>query len=602
MAEAIPGVLSVLLGDPSDGPNRNPQVQALLRTVALLPHYRSYPYAPGTVVFDETAAQQPLTTVWAASIEHAAGAACLQSAGCITSLFARAVAADQADADMVADDLFSWACRNIARSVLRASAADGRGGVEGVVRLAALLHLAVDVDGYSLADVARGPRGVEAGSLAVGEDLEREALVWVLGPVVAARWTRRGPVAVSGFTDALNELLGAVSPEDLGEALAEIDGIFCRLDALSVRDRAATPSLPPPRSSGPQVSVQTHAGFDDIAALASLRPRRLSSPPPGIASPVARMRRMTRAGQTTWLPPADAAVPLNASALAFLESHTALYPLRAWLRLVDARLVGQPALAALRASAEVRTVPPLPHVLPRLATIEGGMDHVILLLRRAFAFVVANANGYADSQWATSPLRMATRAEVDAVLGPIPTPGDAPARRYAATDVLDLVVTPDWPRMDRDGFLPKSRPIDGSGQTIREPPRLTPEEAAGADRQVCERACAVMLADLSSNAGAFILGGLHRSARRILGEHAVDLTTLDPLERQRVIVEELVPVLAGRVRGDAQNPCFFADCANVLRQLVALGGDTRRFRPEEPLALLAAEAAAIRRRAGAAEG
>jgi hypothetical protein len=76
------------------------------------------------------------------------------------------------------------------------------------------------------------------------------------------------------------------------------------------------------------------------------------------------------------------------------------------------------ALAALRASAEVRPIPALPRVLPRLAATLGGMDAVVVLLRRAFAFVVANAHGYADNQWATSPLRTAGAEAVDALSVP----------------------------------------------------------------------------------------------------------------------------------------------------------------------------------------
>jgi hypothetical protein len=338
---------------------------------------------------------------------------------------------------------------------------------------------------------------------------------------------------------------------------------------------------------------RAHAGFDDAQALESLRPQRLHTPVPGLASPVASLRRFTKAGATTWVPPADAGVALNPSAVAYLESHSALYPVRAWLRLVDAGLVGQPALAALRASTELRPIAPLLRVLPRLAALFGGLDPVVLLLRRAFAFVVANANGYADNQWATSPLRTASAETVDAVLGPRPTPTPAP-RSYTAQDHLDLTVDDTWPRMDARGYLPKSRAIDHQGRTVRPPPRLSPEEAKLSDELVCQKASAVMLADLEAQPGQAIVGGMHRNARGVLGEHPVDLHALSPRERAKVIAEVLVPTLAGRVRGDPLHPRFFLKCANVLHQLAALGVDTRTLRAEEPSPWIAAEARAIR--------
>jgi hypothetical protein len=593
MAEALPGALAALLGAPTNEPDVNPQVQALLRTTALLGRYRSYPYAPGTAAFDEAAPKQPLTEVWAKSLDDNAFAACLQSFGCVTSLFARAVAADRADPAAVADDLFSWACRNIARSILGTASTDGRGGVEGVKRFAALLHCAVELDGFGLhaamldATLADAPLRDDPG------ELDEAALAWVLGPALRDRWTGDVPVAVHDFTDALNAHIGALTGEAQGRLIDALDDIFVRLDALLARDHdVRSPkgaSLPPP----PARVLRSHVGFDDARALESLRPRRFSTPTPGLASPVARIRRMTKASETAWLAPADAGVALNPSALAFLESHTALYPLRAWLRLVDAGLFGQPALAALRASAEVRPIPALPRVLPRLAATLGGMDAVVVLLRRAFAFVVANAHGYADNQWATSPLRTAGAEAVDAVLGaplaPVATP-----RHYTASDHLDLSVGADWPRMDADGCLPKGRAIDHEGRTMRPPPQLSGEEAKLSDLLVCQKACAAMLADLAASGETYVIGGLHRQARRVLGEHPVDLRKLTAEERARVIADELVPTLAGRVRGDVGNPQFFTDCANILHQMAALGVDTRTLRAEEPAALIAAEARAIR--------
>lgn len=609
MAEAIPGALAVLLGVPTNVSDRSPQVQALLRTSALLARFRSYPYAAGTAAFDESVPKEPLTTVWARSVDDASGAACLQSLGCVTSLFARAVAADQVDVSMVADDLFAWGCRNIARGVLGTPSTDGRGGVEGVKRLAALLHCAVDLDGAPAPTPAwmevepLEPGALFEGGALEGGALEGGALAAVLGPVVAPVWAAHAPVGseaggavrVSAFTDALNALLQSLQLEEQLRLLPELDGLFERLDARLSAAAGPYDTEPGPIAA-PVATPGTHVGFDDILALESLRPQRLGTRVPGLASAAARVRRMTKAGETTWFPPADAAVPLDTGALAWLESHTALYPLRAWLRLVDAGLVGQPALAALRAGDRALPVPPLPRMLPRLAELVGGMDAVVLLLRRSFAFVVANAHGYADNQWATSPLRTASPAALEPLLGAVPPAAEAP-RRYTAADGLDLTVDPaEWPRLDARGYLPKGRAIDGAGRTVREPPRLTPEDVKGSARDVCQKACAAMLADLAASTGP-LPGGLHRGARRVLGEHPVDLRTLPPEERTRVIVEELVPVLAGWVRGDPTAPIFFVDCANVLHQMAALGVDTRTLRADEPDELLVAEAATIRARA-----
>jgi hypothetical protein len=605
MAEAIPGALAVLLGAPTNGSDRTPQVQALLRTSALLSRFRSYPYAAGTAAFDESAPKEPLSTVWARSVDDASGAACLRSLGCVTSLFARAVAADQVDVSMVADDLFAWGCRNIARGVLGTPSTDGRGGVEGIKRLAALLHCAVDLDGAPApAETPIEVEPLDDGALFEGGALEGGTLAAVLGPVVAPVWAANAPVGseaggavrVSTFTDALNALLQALRMEEQLRLLPELDGIFDRLDArLSAAAGPYPTDAAPIAAPAATTGARTHVGFDDILALESLRPRRLGTRVPGLASPAANVRRMTKAGETTWFPPADAAVPLDAGALGWLEAHTALYPLRAWLRLADAGLVGQPALAALRAGDDAPPIPPLPRMLPRLAELVGGMDAVVLLLRRSFAFVVANAHGYADNQWATSPLRTASPQALEPVLGAVPPAAEAP-RRYTAADALDLSVDPaEWPRLDARGYLPKGRAIDGAGRTVREPPRLTPEEAKGSARDVCQKACAAMLADLAASTGP-VPGGLHRGARRVLGEHPVDLRTLPSDERTRVIVEELVPVLAGWVHGDPSAPFFFADCANVLHQMVALGVDTRTLRADEPDELLVAEAAMIRAR------
>jgi hypothetical protein len=101
-----------------------------------------------------------------------------------------------------------------------------------------------------------------------------------------------------------------------------------------------------------------------------------------------------------------------------------------------------------------------------------------------------------------------------------------------------------------------------------------------------------MLEDLAKT--TFVLGGLHRQARQTLGEHGVDLRSLPEAERLRVIIEELSPVLSGRVRGDMKHPNFFIDCAHVLHQMTQLGTDTRTLQAEEPVKMLAETARELR--------
>lgn len=603
MAEAIPAALAVLLGAPTDAPGSEDQVQALLRTSALLPKYRSYPYVAGTSVFDESGAKESVTAVWSRCVEQSVGVACLQNMGCITSLFARAVAGNQVMSEFVAEDLFAWACRNIARGVLGASDVDGNGGVEGVRRVAALLHHLIEIEGFPLEAASTEDAPSEMPALEASGQLDAQALAWVLGPL-AGHFGMRAPIRLAGFTDQLNHELTKLSAADAMSVLDGLTGVFARLDTLvraQETDADPTQQALTQRAAGsspaPIQTTQSHVGFDDITALESLRPRRFSTPAPRLTSPLVAIRRMTKAGATSFIPPADSALPassLNPSALAWLEAHTALYPVRAWLRLSDAGLVGQPALAALRASPLRPAIPELPSVLPRLAKLLGGMDKVILLLRRSFAFVVANAFSYADNQWATSKLRTAEPEAIDEVLGALPSPAASP-RAYTAADVLDLSTDQTWPLLDPDGYLPKSRAIDGLGRAILKPVQLTSQDLEGTPRQICERACAALIEGLVAS-GEFVIGGLHRCSRRVLGEHQVDLQTLSCEERLRIILQVLTPIVAGRVRGDVQNPYFFADCARVLQQLVHLGGDTRRFKPEEPEKMLATEAAEIRAR------
>jgi len=252
------------------------------------------------------------------------------------------------------------------------------------------------------------------------------------------------PLPVSDFTAALNDRLAAAPPEALADWLGELTGLFARLDAL--RDQVHGASLVTPPHPGVTLLDVTHAGFD-LSRLDALRPRRFSTPVPGLTSVLAQLRRRTFAGETRWLPPLNSGTrSLSTSAWSFLESHSAMYPLRAWLRLLQIGRFGQPALRllregfgkgpaqysflpALRALREAAALEPIPPIGPLVPTLDSliGADSMMTLLRRAFAFVAANSNGYADSQWATSPLRTAGATKVDAILGPLPAPRRSPA-------------------------------------------------------------------------------------------------------------------------------------------------------------------------------
>lgn len=337
----------------------------------------------------------------------------------------------------------------------------------------------------------------------------------------------------------------------------------------------------------------THQGFS-TASLEDLAPRRFTTDAPELSSELAAIRRVKKDGKTAWIPPNDAAMPstmLSASAVAWLESHTAFYPLRAWLRLSDHDCTGHDQLAKYRRLGQFPMIDSLPKIFPTLASMFG--DHLIALLRRAFAFVVDNAYSYADNQWASSSWR--TSKNPDTVLGEIPRPmGKLIAYNlYTQEDKLpgDVSDDPFWPKMDRNGYLPKGRAIDNQAQNFLPPVRLLPEERDGNEKQICERACAKLLLTIQEHGGR-IIGGLHRHARQVLGECLTNLSTL-PVSEQEETIKQLIPVLAGRVRGDMSHPEFFTDCYLVLKQLIALGGDTRRFRAEEPIELLRQEAAEI---------
>jgi hypothetical protein len=231
--------------------------------------------------------------------------------------------------------------------------------------------------------------------------------------------------------------------------------------------------------------------------------------------------------------------------------------------------------------------------LQAMAEQVGG-EGLDLLTRRAFAFVAANAHSYADNQWAQSTIREAGPAKLDQVLG-APLPPRPDPRPYTASDQVRWGdARGSWPRMDPQGYLPKSRAVDSRGE-VRFVVELTPEERQGDDAQLASRAVTRLIARLRQvDREELLMPGLHRHARQVLGEHPEDLSVLGEAELESIIERQLVPRLAGRVNGDLHHPDYFQDLAAVLHQLCALGTDTRTFRGREPAQMLAEEAARLR--------
>ncbi|MCA9660951.1 MAG: hypothetical protein KC486_21600, partial [Myxococcales bacterium] len=192
MAEAIPAALVAILGAPGADDaapdrglaplTRGEQAHALLRTTALLRHLRSYPYVANTATLDESGTKLPLTEVWSRNLIDMGDGASTRNAGCAAAVFARAVGAEGFDVALVARGLFAWCCRNVARSVLGATdgEADGDGGLEGLLRLAALMHLDVALE----EEGAEEPLATHADGRARGDGLllDAGALAEILGP------------------------------------------------------------------------------------------------------------------------------------------------------------------------------------------------------------------------------------------------------------------------------------------------------------------------------------------------------------------------------------------------------------------------------------
>lgn len=618
MAEAIPAALGSVLGQldvddapaGSDAATADEQAHALLRTSALLLYMRSYPYVSGTAVLDESAQRKPLPDVWALSLMESAEAACLQTAGCISSVLARAVTASVLELAPVARGMFSWACRNIARSVLATTASDGRGGVEGIRRLAALLCHDVELAGYAPSVPAKAVSGGPSAAAPAGEEgrLDPQALAALLGPELWPLWNAELAPRPDDFVEALNAWISSLPEGRVMYALDRLGGVLERFDARAAQAPAAsvtgsnvlTGAMAPAASAAPQavrVTNDLHAHFNR-PALESLSPVRRSTPVPGLADENLEMRRILKFGETTWLPPRDARLPAgqhNPSARRFLNEHAAMVPVRALLRLAAADCLGLPRLEALRAGAAAPPFPRVDDVLAGLADLLGGMDAVMLLAFRAFAFVVVEANGYADKHWAETPLRTAPLDEVARILGLSPADAAAPAPVHYGPRSLVIPPPsgPDWPRMVGKGYLPKSRRVGPDGEPIGPPVRLPREESPLSDKAICQKGTTAIIAELVRE-GEVIIPALHREARGVLGAYPRDLRGLPEVELRRILKEELVPALAGKVRGTPEHPVFFLHCAMILKAMISLGEDTRTFRAEEPEAFLHLEARTLR--------
>lgn len=595
MAEAIPAALGSVLGrlDVSDTPGAataDEQAHALLRTASLFRHLRSLPYASGTAVLDESAPRQPLPDVWALSLMDSAESACLQTAGCISSVLARAVAASVLEIEKVARGMFSWACRNLARSVLGVGSSDGRGGVEGIRRLAALLCHDVELAGYAPSAPAEVSFDSRAAAPAGGEGLlDPPTLTALLGPELASLWSvelRPGP---HDFVETLNAWISRLPPEQVMYVLDRLGGVLERFDAMAARAPAAT------APQAVRVEDERHAHFN-LRSLESVSPVRLTTPVPGLADENLEMRRILKFGETAWIPPRDARLrggEVNPSARRFLNEHSAMVPVRALLRLHAADCLGLARLEALRAGAAAPPFPRVDDVLAGLAALLGGMDEVMLSALRAFAFVVVEANGYADKHWAETPLRSAPAAEVSRILGLSAEGAGAPVHYGPKSLVIPPASGPEWPKMVGKGYLPKSRRVGPDGEPLGPWVRLAREEVALSDKAICQKGTAAIIRAMESD-GEVIIPALHREARAVLGAYPRDLRGLPENELRNILKEELVPALAGKVRGNPEHPRFFRDCAITLKAMIALGEDTRTFRAEEPEGFLHLEARTLR--------
>ena len=604
MAEAIPGALAAVLGaldDTGDALARRRQAHALLRTTALFDRFWSYPYVAGTSVLDEAAKRLPLSRVWAMSLETSGEAASLRSSGCVTSVLAKAVGADSLNAVAIARGMFMWSCRNIARSILAHNGEDGRGGVEGIKRMAALSRLDVALRGFSEQGVGSAERSPRRAMSETGLILEGQTLQKILGPDIFARWDVSYAVGAANFVDAVNDWMNALDSGAVFAVIDQLNGVFERFDAWNTEEADEDELVDEEDEKTGQFTAtlmkQTHQHFD-ILSLEAVRPVRASSSVPTFADERLELRRVLKAGETRWVPPANAALPegvYNLSVMRFINEHSSMRPLRALLRLHAAGLLGREALIALRREEETTAIPRVDDIFAGLADLVGGLDEVMLMLYRAFAFVVERANGYADNQWAEASMRDATLKRVEGVLDLEAAASERPAVHYGPRTIGLTALSPDinWPQMDARGRLPKHRIVGGRGETIGALFTCDRSDKNLTDKLLCQRAFEYISVVQKETEGDRFIGGLHRHARGVLGSYAADLSGASE-DVLLGALKSLVPRLAGRVRGTPSIPEFFTDCAHVLYEMCHLGVDTRTLSSDEDENFFRAEAASIR--------
>jgi len=613
MAEAIPAALASVLGRLDDDPHpgghaltRDQQAHALLRTSALLGHFRSYPYIPNTATLDESADKQPLPHVWGESLAAMGDGASSQNVGCTTSLLARAVAADRVSVSATAQSLWAWCCRNIARSLFNAISLtpDGDGGLEAVLRFAALMYLNADVADVLLLTAPSTQLDSKAGAVDTSL-LSGEALTHILGPLVAGLWSPSS-LAWVDFTDALNAWLNTLGSAVIIDVLPELQGIFERFDDYIAQHVSFDVNTHDPTPSTAGGMLQPGVILEDvehhhfgIPHLDALRPQRFFTSPPRLANENLAMYRMLKQGEVRWIPPRDAVLAegdYNPSALAYLNAHSAMHPLRAFLRLHLSGLLGQDALQTLRRESTATTpIQRCDDLFPALASLLGGMDQVVLILLRAFAYVVTNAHSYADKRWTESRERHASLKHVAKVLNlPQQLHDQSTARHYGAATWSIPPRPKRWPAVVGMGYLPKSRVVDGTGQRVGDPVVCPEDTLTLDDAALCQRGATEIIERRSVALGDSFIGNLHRGARHVLGAFTDDLHTLDRDTLQTVMRRTLIPQLAGRVKGAPDEPSFFVALMQVIDQLMSLDVDTRTFRAEEPEDFLHTEAQALR--------
>lgn len=623
MAEAVPGALVSLLGDVEDQTAQGDvESSALLATTALFSYYKSYPYINGTATFNEGVAKQSLPVVWHESVSASLGNSCLAQFGCITSFFARAVASGPwgvQEQTQIAKDLFSWGVRNAARSILNAKT--GVNGVEGVRLFAQLWESQIDLRGFEELTLRKSD-WAEAETEEIQAEREEGGLT--IDKVLGTEGVRLFGDKIDNldnFFDKLNAAmleLGAEKGEEIANALPGI------LDRFTESERS---KAPPMRASSDEewdsggeseseseskseseseVQVkptrfhldgsQVHKGFG-VLNLDALSPVRFSTPTFEIASRAASIRWRLFAGEKTWIAPSDSlSRDTNPSLVAWLDQHSAFMPLLAWLRLCDARFdlkntkqgfFGR-SLSEFRQSGSLICAPRIDSVLTELVSkLPGGWGELYQLFLEALDFVVLNAYGYADSAWADRKKRKPEQIRENLKLAPLPPKGIV--RRYTSGMYPNIEVDDTWPPLTRKGYISKAVRMDRRGNWLQAPKVKIPPELN--DKETCSLAVAAIIEELKKE--FFIVEGLHRQAREVLGAYPEDLSN-DP--NHTVIIEkELVPIVAGKVKGDIYHPDYFDQITNVLHQLCALGTDTTSLRGQEDDQFLSEQAAIIRK-------